>query len=244
MIEVVTISVYMSKEAPFSGTGVVVVLEKFNDRVKLLHPVSLESWVMPMESRSDDQGKPIVEGYDQSLRDVIWPENKCGFKFDGLVFSTRLKAQAEKQAARGIKFDVAGVARIVSDLNPSEKFERLYELLNSNIEKGETSMATKKGKTKKEVKQRGGSRILTLSAGTDAKDYKEGSHGWAVVKALTAMGQGSVAEITDHVVKKELLGKSKMNPKAAISWMSNKLFNEKKLKKAGVTESVAEAASE
>lgn len=113
--------------------------------------------------------------------------------------------------------------------------------------KGEAPMADEKKATKKrtkkakpEVKQRAGSRILALSAGTELKDFKEGSHGYFVVKALGKLGKGTAAEITAEAVAQGF--KTTMDPAKAIAWMANKLFTEKKLKQAGETKPVEMAA--
>ena len=90
------------------------------------------------------------------------------------------------------------------------------------------------------MKHRAGSRILALSAGTEAKDFKEGSHGYFVVKALAKLGKGTVAEITAEAVAQGF--KTTMDPAKAMAWMANKLFTEKKLKQAGETKPAETAA--
>lgn len=108
---------------------------------------------------------------------------------------------------------------------------------------GEAPMAEAKKRTKKakpEVKQRAGSRILALSAGTELKDFKEGSHGYFAVKALAKLGKGTAAEITAEAIAQGF--KTTMDPAKAIAWICNKLFTEKKLKQAGETKPAEVAA--
>jgi hypothetical protein len=99
---------------------------------------------------------------------------------------------------------------------------------------------TKKTSKKAETKVRAGSRILAVAAGTELKDFKEGSHGYFAVKALTKLGKGTAAEITAEAIAQGF--KTTMDPAKAIAWICNKLFTEKKFKQAGETKA-AEAAA-
>lgn len=121
---------------------------------------------------------------------------------------------------------------------PSKEQQMADETKAPKAAKKAAKKSTKKAKP--ELKQRAGSRILALSAGTELKDFKEGSHGAFVVKALTKIGKGTASEITAEAVAQGF--KTTMDPAKAIAWMCNKMFTEKKLKQAGETKPVETAA--
>lgn len=239
----------------------------------LLHPWTLTTWRMSLrDRRRPADNKVIEEGYLKSTSDssLLWPENRSGtiFKIEKIVAQIRARVQWSylyskdypRSTVAAVLAELTGksLEEVLADLDelrrtteplPRPRVAKREQLMialpntDGNPVQGEINMAKTKGK-KTEAVPRGGSRIVALSANTDIKDFKEGSHAHAVIKTLGTLKEASVVEITEYAVKHNLLGKSKMAPKQAISWIVGQLLNKRKLKNAGTTESVAASTEE
>lgn len=142
------------------------------------------------------------------------------------------------QGAQKVKLEDVRVLR-------PEQASRIPDLLKEKNSKEMIQMATKKkavkkGKKVSETAARS-ARILALRAGVSSADFKEGSHAHSAVKALEKLEKATVAEIVEFVQKGDLLTKSKMDAKTAISWICNQLVTKEKLKVMGKSEGAAAA---
>lgn len=130
----------------------------------------------------------------------------------------------------------------ITDVKPANE-EDVLPVAEIKTEESDTTMATKtkkasKKSTKKTTETAGQrkARLLALRAGVSSKDFKEGSHAFAAVRALEKLEKGTVADIVAYAEANSLLGKSKMKPAQAIAWIVNNLVGKEKLKVAGTFE--------
>jgi hypothetical protein len=105
VIEIRTIKVQNTRQAPFSGTGIVAVIEQSAAEVYLFYPYTLETFMMPIEEKYE-AGELVREGYKQCLieKGQLWPVNETGLKFDQQVMAgtIRHKASESKEFQRSL----------------------------------------------------------------------------------------------------------------------------------------------
>lgn len=131
----------------------------------------------------------------------------------------------------------------IADVKPANENESLptvepeqTETEENTIMATKTKKASKKGKKVVETSNQRKARLLALRAGVSSKDFKEGSHAFAAVRALEKLEKGTVADIVAYAESNNLLGSSKMKPAQAIAWIVNNLVGKEKLKVAGTFE--------
>jgi hypothetical protein len=91
-VEVRVVTISSIKECPFSGTGMVLVWT-YENMARLVHPITLDEWTMPIRDHLNQQGVVDKEGLVNSSEDtdLLWPINQSQVKFspDRLVATLR-----------------------------------------------------------------------------------------------------------------------------------------------------------
>lgn len=103
-MEVRVVRVNNLPEAPFSGSGMVVVVEANENVVRLLYPMTLDEWSMPFKDRLNQHGVVDREGFINSTEDVdvLWPENKSTYQFDPLSLADKIRTEIQRQWLYGV----------------------------------------------------------------------------------------------------------------------------------------------
>jgi hypothetical protein len=81
-MEVRMMTIEKIADCPFSGTGMVLVWP-YENMAKLMHPLTLDEWTMPIRDHLNQQGTVDKEGLVNSTEDYdqLWPVNQTPFKF-------------------------------------------------------------------------------------------------------------------------------------------------------------------
>jgi hypothetical protein len=233
-VEIRTVHLDDVAAAPFSGNGLVVVLEISEDSVSLMHPHTFEQWTMPAHNQySEKNGQPVLlrEGYAESCKrgEQLWPTNQSDTSFAPKKFAANVLERAKLFAKEGKQFSTKNVARLLAALTgePSEK------IIGQIGEIKEASMATKKKGSSKKKKTTGekkaprAGRIYRLAAATTLDKVKEGSHKFAVIKALQELKEGTTAQVVEVAEKGKFIKGSKMKADKAIGWMLGQMAKDK-----------------
>ena len=73
-MEVWTLKIGNVKNAPFTGSGIVVMFERTDRTVRLLHPWSMTVWEMPLNdlTNKNDDTLIVAEGFEQHKQELLW----------------------------------------------------------------------------------------------------------------------------------------------------------------------------
>jgi hypothetical protein len=166
-VEVRLMKIVENADCPFSGSGLVIAWP-YENFVRLMHPLTLEEWTMPVRDRLNQQGVVDKEGFVNSTgdSDLLWPVNQSQFKFDPAKMVDILRHSYQRACLYG-KGDGMTFVSVR---------EALRELQNLPAEAVEADLKALEESTRSMHKPRGTKPKQLIMEGTMAAKKKSSSH--------------------------------------------------------------------
>lgn len=178
-MEVRTVSVLHSNKCPFSGTGIVVVVEQTESSVHLFYPFTLEEWTMSPHTKYDDRGDITVEGYDLARKDTFTDVSK-------IVKIVRNRVRLENELGRSVP-NPETVSRVISSLEGTPLAEVQREL-------GASIASSKPDAERRDVKK--------LTTRLRLKKHEElVGRDAEIARAMITLGPATVGQILEEALK-------------------------------------------